>query len=99
MTKRVYDAVPPGAPLSIFGGRADIMGVVSPLGASAHSGTYNGHLYAVLPALAAVKLYNEAGFFEELHGKAKRLYDGANEVLATLEDRMGVPARIQGIGP
>ena len=33
-----------GAPLSVFGGRADVMGACSPLGASAHSGTYNGHL-------------------------------------------------------
>jgi glutamate-1-semialdehyde 2,1-aminomutase len=35
-------AVGGGAPLSIFGGRKDVMEVVSPLGASAHSGTYNG---------------------------------------------------------
>ena len=45
----------------------------------------------------SVDLY--AGFFDEIHRKAERLYTGANEVLGTLQDRMGVPARIQGIGP
>ena len=44
-----------------------------------------------------VDLY--AGFFDEIHRKAERLYTGANEVLGTLQDRIGVPARIQGIGP
>ena len=43
--------------------------------------------------------YNSPGFFEELHRKSDRFYAMANEVLATLEATIGVPARLQGVGP
>ncbi|MCH2372565.1 MAG: aminotransferase class III-fold pyridoxal phosphate-dependent enzyme [Planctomycetes bacterium] len=83
-----------GAPISAFGGRRDIMQVVSPLGASSHSGTYNGHLYQVLPALAALKEYSQPGFYDNIHALAGKLYDGTN----ALFERSKLKARLQGVG-
>src|SRR6185369_9424382 len=53
-------------PLSVFGGRRDIMNRLMPLGDCQHSGTYNGHPVVVAAALAAVRTYNEMGFYEHI---------------------------------
>jgi glutamate-1-semialdehyde 2,1-aminomutase len=47
-------AVGGGFPLSVFGGRRDIMARLMPEGDCQHSGTYNGHPVAVAAGLAAV---------------------------------------------
>ncbi|HTU18399.1 MAG TPA: aspartate aminotransferase family protein [Gemmataceae bacterium] len=87
-------AVGGGFPLSVFGGRADIMSRLMPQGDCQHSGTYNGHLVPVAAALAAVTAYRQPGFYELIHAVAARLYTGLNEIFA----RQAVPARVQGLG-
>jgi glutamate-1-semialdehyde 2,1-aminomutase len=45
-------AVGGGFPLSVFGGRRDIMDGLMPIGTCQHSGTYNGHPVSVAAAIA-----------------------------------------------
>jgi glutamate-1-semialdehyde 2,1-aminomutase len=87
-------AVGGGFPLSVFGGRRDIMDHLMPLGDCQHSGTYNGHPVAVAAALAAVTAYRQPGFYEHIHLLAQRLSGGMNELFA----RHGVAAAVQGLG-
>jgi glutamate-1-semialdehyde 2,1-aminomutase len=90
----VGKAVGGGYPLSVFGGRADIMQRLMPDGDCQHSGTYNGHPVVVAAALAALKAYCEPGFYDHIHRIAERLYGGMNAVF----NKHGVPGTVRGIG-
>ena len=68
-------AVGGGYPLSVFGGRRDIMQRLMPVGDCQHSGTYNGHPTAVAAAIAAVQAYRQPGFYEHINAVAKQLYE------------------------
>jgi glutamate-1-semialdehyde 2,1-aminomutase len=87
-------AVGGGMPLSVFGGRRDVMERLMPTGDCQHSGTYNGHVVAVAAALAAVTIYRQPGFYAHIHAVAERLYPGLQGIF----DRHGVIARVQGLG-
>jgi glutamate-1-semialdehyde 2,1-aminomutase len=87
-------AVGGGFPLSVFGGRRDIMDRLMPRGDCQHSGTYNGHPVAVAAGLAAVTAYRQPGVYDHINAIAGRLYDGLNELFA----RHGVAGRVQGLG-
>jgi glutamate-1-semialdehyde 2,1-aminomutase len=87
-------AVGGGYPLSVFGGRRDIMDRLMPIGDCQHSGTYNGHPTAVAAGLAAVTAYCEPGFYARINAVADRLYSGLSEIFA----RHRIPARVQGLG-
>src|SRR5262249_23216413 len=87
-------AVGGGYPLSVFGGRGDIMDKLMPVGDCQHSGTYNGHVVCVAAGLAAVTTYRQPGFYKHIHAVADRLYGG----LQALFQRHGVTARVQGLG-
>src|SRR5205807_3026882 len=75
-------AVGGGFPLSVFGGRRDLMERLMPTGDCQHSGTYNGHPVAVVAGLAAVTAYREPGFYPHLRAVADRLYGGLNALFA-----------------
>lgn len=87
-------AVGGGFPLSVFGGRREIMDHLMPDGNCQHSGTYNGHPVAVAAGLAAVTAYREPGFYDHIHALAKQLYAGLNAILARHE----IAGRVQGLG-
>jgi len=87
-------AVGGGYPLSVFGGRLEIMERLMPQGDCQHSGTYNGHPVAVSAALAAVQAYREPGFYDHIRAIGEKLFAGLNEIFA----RHGVPGRVQGLG-
>jgi glutamate-1-semialdehyde 2,1-aminomutase len=87
-------AVGGGYPLSVFGGRADIMERLMPTGDCQHSGTYNGHPIPVAAGLAAVTAYRQPGFYEHIHTMARLLYEGLSELFA----QHGVRARVEGLG-
>jgi glutamate-1-semialdehyde 2,1-aminomutase len=90
----VGKAVGGGYPLSVFGGRADIMARLMPEGDCQHSGTYNGHPVVVAAALAAVRAYLEPGFYDHLFAIGDRLCAGINSVF----ERHDVPGRALGLG-
>jgi glutamate-1-semialdehyde 2,1-aminomutase len=87
-------AVGGGYPLSVFGGRNDIMAHLMPEGDCQHSGTYNAHPVIVAAALAAVRAYLETGFYEHIFAIAERLYDGLNHIFRQHD----VPGRAAGLG-
>jgi glutamate-1-semialdehyde 2,1-aminomutase len=87
-------AVGGGFPLSVFGGRRDVMERLMPTGDCQHSGTYNGHPVVVAAALAAVSAYTQPGFYEHIHAIGCRLFDGLNALFA----RHGVRGQVQGLG-
>jgi len=90
----VGKAVGGGFPLSVFGGRADIMAKLMPQGDCQHSGTYNGHPVVVAAALAAVRAYRGPGFYEHIFAIADQLYGGMNRIFA----EQGVPGLALGVG-
>jgi glutamate-1-semialdehyde 2,1-aminomutase len=87
-------AVGGGFPLSVFGGRREVMDRLMPTGDCQHSGTYNGHPVPVAAGLAAVTAYCRPGFYEHIMAVADRLYGGLDAAFA----RHGVAARVQGLG-
>jgi glutamate-1-semialdehyde 2,1-aminomutase len=87
-------AVGGGFPLSVFGGRKDVMDRLMPTGDCQHSGTYNGHPVAVAAGLAAVTAYRQPGFYDHIRAVAERLYGGLN----ALFEKHGVAARVEGLG-
>jgi glutamate-1-semialdehyde 2,1-aminomutase len=90
----VGKAVGGGYPLSVFGGRADVMQRLMPDGDCQHSGTYNAHPVVCAAALAALKAYREPGFYDHIQRLATQLYDGMNRIF---RDR-GVPGTVRGLG-
>ena len=87
-------AVGGGYPLSVFGGRREIMEKLMPTGDCQHSGTYNGHPTSVAAAIAALKIYGEPGFYEHIGAIGAELFAGMNELFA----RYDVPGRVEGLG-
>ncbi len=87
-------AVGGGFPLSVFGGRRDVMDRLMPVGDCQHSGTYNGHVVAVAASLAAVTAYRAPGFYDHIGAVATRLYDGLNAIFA----RHGGAGSVHGLG-
>jgi glutamate-1-semialdehyde 2,1-aminomutase len=90
-------AVANGVPLAVVAGRAEVMRTLAPEGPAAHSGTYTGHLFGVMAALATLDVLTRPGFYdgpEGLDALAGRLYAGLREVFA----RRGVRCRVQGLG-
>jgi glutamate-1-semialdehyde 2,1-aminomutase len=87
-------AIGGGVPLSVFGGRRELMDVVTPVGKAVHTGTYNAHLIPVMAAHAFLDAIEEAGFWERLIGLHERLYRGLRDAFAAA----GLPVRVQGVG-
>jgi glutamate-1-semialdehyde 2,1-aminomutase len=87
-------AVGGGYPLSVFGGRKDIMDRLMPTGDCQHSGTYNGHPVVVAAALAAIRAYREPGFYEHIGAVSRSLVDGVTQLFA----KHKTAAHVQGLG-
>ena len=83
-----------GTVLSAFMGRRDVMGTTAPAGAVVHSGTYNAHLIPVLAARAFLDEIATPDFYPKLLAVSDRLQRG----IADLVRRVGIKARVQGVG-
>ncbi len=83
-----------GVPIAAVCGSAEVMSVLNPLGRTVMSGTYTGHLTAVMGAIACQTEIAKPGFYEHINGLAGRLYRGIEEALRVT----GVPGIVQGIG-
>lgn len=65
-----------GMPVAAFGGRADLMQNMAPIGPVYQAGTLSGNPVAVAAGMATLKLIQEEGFYERLAATARRLVDG-----------------------
>jgi glutamate-1-semialdehyde 2,1-aminomutase len=83
-----------GTPLSVFGGKKEIMEHLKPLGNAQHSGTYNGHLIPIMAGIAALEQVSAPGFYDHINELAEKLYCGFNEIL----HKHKVKGIIKGLG-
>jgi glutamate-1-semialdehyde 2,1-aminomutase len=65
-----------GLPVAAFGGRADLMEKMAPLGAVYQAGTLSGNPVAVAAGMTTLKLIQAPGFYDKLAASAKRLVEG-----------------------
>lgn len=83
-----------GLPLASLSGTEELMGMLAPNGAVAHSGTYSGHLLSVLAALATLEELRKPGVYERINANGEAFYGD----LQAIFDRHALPARVQGRG-
>lgn len=68
-----------GLPVGAFGGRADIMNCIAPLGAVYQAGTLAGSPLAVAAGLAMLKQIQQPGFYQRLTDNTAKLLNGLQE--------------------
>ena len=72
-----------GMPVGAYGGRREIMELVSPVGKVYQAGTLSGNPIAMAAGLTQLKyLYEHQEIYKDLEKKGKRLYGGMEKMLA-----------------
>jgi glutamate-1-semialdehyde 2,1-aminomutase len=79
-----------GLPIGAFGGRADVMGGLAPLGPVFQAGTLSGNPLATAAGLAALGLLDDEAY-ERIEKTATRLADGLRDALRTARIPSTVP--------
>lgn len=82
-----------GLPVGAYGGREDLMRLVSPSGPVYQAGTLSGNPLAMTAGLWSVKRLNK-GLYKQLAGLGAQLTDG----IADAASRAGVAVQVNGIG-
>jgi glutamate-1-semialdehyde 2,1-aminomutase len=82
-----------GMPLAVYGGRAEIMRKIAPLGPVYQAGTLSGNPLAVSAGLATLQRL-DAGVYARLEALGARLEAGLREAIA----RVGRPITVQRVG-
>ena len=83
-----------GVPVAAYGGRAEFMNQVAPLGPVYQAGTLAGNPLAMRAGIAALKQLTKPGLYDGMLRLAQRLVSGLR---AELKDA-GIPAQINAIG-
>ncbi|OGB20873.1 MAG: glutamate-1-semialdehyde-2,1-aminomutase [Burkholderiales bacterium RIFCSPLOWO2_02_FULL_57_36] len=68
-----------GLPVAAFGGRADLMQHLAPLGSVYQAGTLSGNPVAVAAGMTTLKLIQEPGFYEALGAQTTKLVQGLSQ--------------------
>jgi glutamate-1-semialdehyde 2,1-aminomutase len=74
-----------GLPVAAFGGRADLMAHMAPLGSVYQAGTLSGNPVAVAAGLTTLKLIQEDGFYDRLSKQTAKLVQGLNQLAGQAE--------------
>ncbi|MGK4924566.1 glutamate-1-semialdehyde 2,1-aminomutase [Bordetella hinzii] len=83
-----------GMPVGAFGGGAELMRHIAPLGGVYQAGTLSGNPVAVAAGLATMRLIGQPGFYEDLSARTQRLALG----LAERARAAGVPFSADAVG-
>ncbi|MHC8863663.1 glutamate-1-semialdehyde 2,1-aminomutase [Arenicellales bacterium IMCC57338] len=83
-----------GLPVGAFGGKAEIMAELAPLGPVYQAGTLSGNPLAMTAGIATLKKISKDGFFEELTEKTERLVKDLSEAAI----QAGVPMATESVG-
>src|SRR6266478_243792 len=83
-----------GVPVAAYGGRAELMDHVAPLGPVYQAGTLAGNPLAMSAGIAALKQLTRPGLYEQMSELAERLVSGLRAELV----EAGIPAQINAIG-
>tara|TARA_R110001592_G_scaffold363392_1_gene687093 strand:+ start:14250 stop:15530 length:1281 start_codon:yes stop_codon:yes gene_type:complete len=76
-----------GMPVGAFGGKAEIMSQIAPLGPVYQAGTLSGNPIAMAAGLATLDIISQPGFYQPLFDRTAQLCSGLCEAAATA----GVP--------
>ncbi|MCB1856477.1 MAG: glutamate-1-semialdehyde 2,1-aminomutase [Halieaceae bacterium] len=76
-----------GMPVGAFGGKAEIMEQIAPLGPVYQAGTLSGNPIAMAAGLATLDIIGQPGFYEPLFARTAQLCEG----LQGAAERAGVP--------
>jgi len=83
-----------GLPVGAYGGRRDLMQLVSPVGPVYQAGTLSGNPLAMAAGIATLSVLAGPGVYETLEERSRRLEEGLAEAVAA----SGVAARVQRVG-
>ena len=83
-----------GLPVGAFGGRADVMDRVAPLGPVYQAGTLSGNPLAVTAGLAMLKLLRDTHPYEELERRGARLEQGLRDAAS----EAGIASTVNRVG-
>ena len=83
-----------GVPLAAYGGRAELMNQVAPLGPIYQAGTLAGNPLAVQAGIATLQQLRAPGFYQGLAARADRLAAGLRWAIG----ETGTPARVNAVG-
>ena len=83
-----------GLPVGAFGGRADIMACLAPVGPVYQAGTLSGNPVAVAAGLATLKLVQEPGFYYRLATITRQFVEG----LCAVAKEKGIAFSAQSVG-
>jgi glutamate-1-semialdehyde 2,1-aminomutase len=83
-----------GLPVGAFGGRADIMDAIAPIGPVYQAGTLSGNPLAMAAGLAMLEAVSQPGFFDALGQKTAKLVNG----LKAVADQAKIPFCFNQIG-
>ncbi len=83
-----------GLPVGAFGGRAEIMEKIAPLGPVYQAGTLSGNPVAMAAGLATLRELGKPDFYENLSATTKRIAEG----LATRARAFNIPLRTTCVG-
>ena len=83
-----------GLPIGAFGGKAEIMECIAPLGPVYQAGTLAGSPLAVAAGLAMLKAIQQPGFYEALTERTQQLTAG----LQGAADKAGIPFTTNQVG-
>lgn len=83
-----------GLPVGAFGGKAEIMQCIAPLGGVYQAGTLSGNPLAMRAGIAMFEDLTEAGFYQTLADKVSYLIDG----IQAAADRHGINLRTNKLG-
>lgn len=68
-----------GMPVGAFGGRADIMEHIAPLGTVYQAGTLSGNPVSVAAGLKTLEIISREGFYENLHTQLEKMVNGIED--------------------
>jgi glutamate-1-semialdehyde 2,1-aminomutase len=83
-----------GVPVAAYGGCAELMNNVAPLGAVYQAGTLAGNPLAMSAGIATLKQLAAPNFYDAIGNRAKRLADGLREAAA----QAGAQVQVNAIG-
>jgi glutamate-1-semialdehyde 2,1-aminomutase len=83
-----------GIPIAALVGKDYVMNGLNPSGKTIVSGTYSGHLLAVMSSIEALDVMSAPGFYNRINSLSERLYNGLDEIF----QRYHIKAIVQGLG-
>jgi len=83
-----------GLPVGAYGGKADIMNQIAPDGPVYQAGTLSGNPLAMAAGIAALKLLQKKGFYNELNEKSAEIA----ERLKNIAENVGIDVQLNRVG-